>query len=137
MSRSLAFYDLLNCAATAVNEDGAGRADKAEAAFLEVSVAACGLFPEGSDADAAVTVILDAIVAARGASSGGMLLWNALDAMAAAVLPAVAGDRDCAEMLLAGAEAAVSMLPAPDLEAALTVVAGEIRAMAGSGGRRS
>jgi len=129
---SFALYDTLCCCATAVDEAESEQAARAETAWLEACMAAIGLFPAGSAADAAVGVLLAACQPASSRRPGHAALWNALDAASCAVLPAMAGDADCTRMLLPGAYAAAAVT-APDLRAALTVILAEIEAMAGAG----
>jgi hypothetical protein len=57
----VALYDTLNCASLAVLAAEGGHAGKAEAAYMEASVAALGAFPEDSAEAAAMNVILGAV----------------------------------------------------------------------------
>lgn len=58
----VAFFDALNCAATAVLAAECGESDKSAVALLEASVAAADAFGEGTPQARALAVILDAAV---------------------------------------------------------------------------
>jgi hypothetical protein len=121
-------YDFLNCAATAVDEDGCERRAEALAAWQAACSAAKGLFPEGSDAAEAVSVILAASRPPCG-ELGAAELWDALDAASYAALIAMTGDGPQTAVPLNDLEAAIAPLTG-ELRDAMQVIAGEIAAMA-------
>lgn len=125
------FYDTLNCAATAVNEDGSGRPAQAQAAWEAASTSARDLFPSGTDTPGAIAAIL-AAARPSGSLLGKADLWNALNAAALAVLPAMAGDAPETALLLNDLDAATRAL-SPELRDAMTVIAFEIGMLAMAG----
>jgi hypothetical protein len=125
----IALYDFLRCAALAADEADAGRIPDAETAWQEASFAASGLFAPGSDAHAAVSVILDAASPACG-GRGRAALWNALNAASLAVLAVTAQQRELASVIWPDALAATDQLGHAGQMAVLTLPAGA-RDMAG------
>lgn len=130
-SETFRLYDTLNCCAIAIDESESGCPGPAETAWLEASVTSADLFPPDSTSSGAIGVIIDASAPGRTGEYRAWL-WNALDAASIAVLPAMEGDRETTALVLPDAEAATALLP-PDLRDAMTVILGEIRAMAGAG----
>jgi hypothetical protein len=121
-------YDVLDLAATAVDEDVSGRWRNADRVWVEACRAADDLFPEGSDTAKAAGVILRA-AAPSGKGSSKPELWNALDAASKAALNAMTGDGPGTALLLRDAEAAADALT-PELRDAMTVLAAEIGLLA-------
>jgi hypothetical protein len=101
--------DLLACCAVAVDEYASGRPALAEAAWLEASFVASGLFPYLSRPDRAAWVITCASRPGRGGDRA--VLWNALDAAAIAVSASLEGHRELALVIWPGARAAAEPLP--------------------------
>jgi hypothetical protein len=124
-------HGILSGAATAVGEYGSGRPDRAEAVWLEAWWAADRLFARGSEQHAAAWEIMSVIRAGMEPALGAPLR-KALDAAAAAVLPAMDGDREALAARLRDAEEAASPLPA-EMRDAFACVHAEIRRMAESG----
>ena len=128
-----ALYDLLDCAAAAVNEAESGRPALAWAAWRAARDSAVGLFPPGSAEDAAAGVILAVSLPETGTEVPARL-WRALDSASYVVLHAKAGDIAKTEALLPAACAAAGVLER-DAREALMVILREARwmAVAGSG----
>lgn len=124
-------YDFLNCAATAVDEDGAERHAEAKAAWQAACSAAKGLFPAGSEAEQVAGVILAASRPPCG-ELGAAELWDALDAASYAALIAMTGDGPQTAVPLNDLEAAIGALSG-ELRDAMSLIAGEIAAMAMTG----
>jgi hypothetical protein len=57
----VALYDALDCASMSLLQAESRNGPKAEAAYLEASIAATGAFPEGSREAQALNVILGAV----------------------------------------------------------------------------
>jgi hypothetical protein len=111
-------YDVLNCAATAVDEAESGRPAVAGAAWTAATDAASGLFPVNSPASNAISVILAASRPGR-QPEGRAALWTALDAAALAILTAMGGQEDALAEVLPDAHAATRRVT-PSCEVALS-----------------
>lgn len=83
-------YDALNLAATAVDEEVAGRPEVAGEAFLAARASVRGAYPDGSRQAEALHAVVDA--AHPDAGGDRAALWLALDKAAAAALHASVGD---------------------------------------------
>lgn len=125
---SFRLYDALNCAATAVDEDGSCRWADADRVWQAACAAAEDLFPSGSDAAAAMETVLRAATPS-GKGLGRAELWNALNAASYAALIAMKADSAQTALLLNDLEGAVNAL-APELREAMTVISREIGLLA-------
>lgn len=132
IARDFALYDVLNCAATAVDEAESGRPALAEAAWLAAGKAASGLFPSPSPENTAIRVIIEASRPDRG-PEGRAGLWNALDAASMAVLAAMDGRRELLGTILPSAHAAARQLT-PAWQVAMTVILAQAQRMAAEAG---
>lgn len=129
-------YDVLNCAAQAVDEAASGDRFRAECLWMEACLAGSGLFAPGSEADAAVAVVLEAAGPGPRLDRAGMraraALWTALDAVATVAFAATGNHHPATEAEARSAESAVLLTEKP-LRDALTVILAEVRAMADAG----
>lgn len=132
-AESFQLYDFLDLCATAIDESESERPAQAETAWLEACIAESGLFSPGSQLAAAAAALIDASRPSPLRRPGHYTLWNALNAAAVAVLPAMEGDRETARLLLDGALAAASMLPRADWRDALGLLLTVVRTMANAG----
>lgn len=123
-------YDALNYSLIAIDEAESGRPAKASPAWREARAAADGLFTEGGTLSAALACIIAAAAPDREGQYRADLR-NALNATAPAVIPAMVADRESTELFMLDADEKVLLLP-DDLRDALSVILGEIRAMAGT-----